>query len=73
MLEYTLEYAKEIAIEFVEISPAQHLTRYQPGYDQEIEIQNIKINGNDISEWLQSDLLKRHEAEWIKEMLERRL
>ena len=65
---YTPTKIPEMEIEFdFELGQAQ--TWHQPGYDTEITITNIKINGDYVSEQLFDLLIESAGDKWIDEIL----
>ena len=71
MSRFTPKNIPEITIIFNVTDPRQKLTFHQPGYPPEVEIINIKINGDYVSECLYDILIDRCEEEWVKEILDR--
>ena len=67
-MEHTPTYAPEITVKYTIVEPAQRLTRNQPGFDMQIEIDEILVHGQEISESTQADLLTVNEGAWITEI-----
>ena len=67
---YTPENIPEMEIEYTIVDPGQPTTFYQPGFKPEIEISNIKVNGDYVSEGLFFLLMEQHEGEWIGDIQE---
>lgn len=60
MSEYIPKHIPEMTIEYTTL----------PGFPPEVWIQNIKIYGDYVSEYLALTLIDQHRAEWVREIRE---
>ena len=66
---YTPYYAPEIDLFYKILSPGQEQTFDQQYYPPEIEIMEVEIHSETISEELTDILLDAHEEQWREEIL----
>ncbi|WP_333664737.1 hypothetical protein [Desulfobacter postgatei] len=71
MHEFNPKNMPEVTI-FFEFFPGQPQTFHQPGYDDEIEIHHLKINGDTVSIDLESFLIEQFGDLWAMEILKQR-
>ena len=69
MAEYTPRNMPEITVEF-DYSPAEDQTRWDPGCPAEVEITEIRINEELISEDLKEDLIDLFGEEWETDIID---
>lgn len=61
--EYTPEYCKDIKVKYHIINTGEPAEQFYPGCDPEIEIFDIEVSGNVVSEYLFTHLMENHEFE----------
>ena len=67
--EYSPKNMPEVTIRFF-YEPGQATTFYDPGYDPVVEIQEIEINGDVVSDCLYEALLLTFGEDWEKQIIE---
>ena len=68
MREYTPFYMPEVTVLY-RVRAGQSESFINPGYPPEIEIDEVLVHENEISELLQSHLLEHHETTWKREII----